>query len=95
MEKLLIVNNRKFYSGRKISIGHFLDHYPDDHEGGRAPVLDLQVWSEEGSSGQQVLLHAFYEKPVSSPLVVMEQSALPAKVKIEDTETHLLESPCP
>ena len=27
MEKLLIVNNRKFYSGRQISIGHFLDLY--------------------------------------------------------------------
>ena len=45
-------------------------------------MLDIQVWVENGEDGKQRLLHEYYEKPVTSDLVVMAQFALPTRTKM-------------
>ena len=49
---------------------------PSQNEGGKMPVLDLNVWVS-----QNVVRHSFYSKPMASPLAIMYKSALPAKSK--------------
>ena len=53
-------------------------------------MLDIQVWCEEGAKGEQLLHHSYYEKPVTSPLVLMEKSALPARSKMVVLTQELL-----
>ena len=49
---------------------------PSQNEGGKMPVLDLNVWVS-----QNVVRHSFYSKPMASPLAIMYKSALSAKSK--------------
>ena len=53
----------------------------DDHGDGKVPMLDLQVWRSR-EEGRESLLYSYYEKPITSPLVIMEKSALPASNKM-------------
>ena len=39
------------------------------------------AWVEEGSQGEQILLHSYYEKPVTSKLVLMKKSAIQDRTK--------------
>ena len=49
---------------------------PTNHENQRLPILDLEVWVENN-----IILHSFYKKKVSTKCVVMARSALPAANK--------------
>ena len=46
---------------------------PELHKNGRCPMLDLQVWAEEGREGEESrpakIRHSFYQKDTTSPLV--------------------------
>lgn len=42
---------------------------PSQNKDGRVPMLDLEVWSQEGEEGEEQLRWAFYEKPMASKLV--------------------------
>ena len=48
----------------------------DDHPSKTLPVLDLQCWTEG-----KVILHKYYEKPMSSKYCIMEASAMSANTK--------------
>ena len=52
----------------------------------KLPMLDFRVWKEnkENEEGEIEIIihHEFYEKPMSSKLVMMERSALPTRMKI-------------
>ena len=48
----------------------------DDHPSKTLPVLDLQCWTEG-----KVVLHKYYEKPMSSKYCIMEASAMSQNVK--------------
>ena len=50
--------------------------YPSKNESGWMPILDLQV-----KVSQNRIVHKFYKKPVSNPLLMLENSAMPMKVK--------------
>ena len=65
----------------------FKEDVPANHESRKIPVLDFQVWAEEEETGQESgtktrLMFEFYEKPMASKLVIMENSALPHRMKI-------------
>ena len=49
----------------------------EDFENGRLPTLDFEMWVDEN----QVIQHSFYEKPVNTPYVVMERSAMGEQAK--------------
>ena len=49
---------------------------PTNHANRRLPILDLEVWIEDN-----VILHSFYKKEVSTKSVIMARSALPAANK--------------
>ena len=49
---------------------------PSLHSSGRMPLLDTQVWVEGGR-----VLYEHYRKPVANPLLMLEISAMPAKMK--------------
>ena len=49
-----------------------------NHATGKLPMLDVQMWVENGK-----IAYSFYEKPMVLQLVMMENSALPVKVKIQ------------
>ena len=51
---------------------------PSLNEGGKLPVLDLNVWIKDN-----IVRHSFYSKLMASPLAIMYKSALPAKQKRE------------
>jgi hypothetical protein len=53
-----------------------VEDYPSNHPTGRLPILDLEVWVEDGTVN-----HQFYKKPVASKFVVSAQSAFPAAKK--------------
>ena len=58
---------------------------PANHESGKLPMLDFQVWKEEveqEDGTQTLLMHEFYEKKMTSKFVIMESSALPKRMKI-------------
>ena len=46
------------------------------NESGWMPILDLQVQTVNNK-----IIHKFYKKPVSNPLLMLENSAMPMKVK--------------
>ena len=50
--------------------------------GGRVPMLDLEVWVEKDIEGNQQLLYSYYEKPITSSLVIMAKSALIMRMKM-------------
>ena len=65
----------------------FKEDVPANHESKKIPVLDFQVWAEEEDTDQESgtktrLMFEFYEKPMASKLVIMENSALPHRMKI-------------
>ena len=49
--------------------------YNHIQEGGRLPILDLEVWIGDGVDGKRRILHSHYMKDVSSRLVMAERSA--------------------
>ena len=49
---------------------------PSNHPSGKMPALDTQHWVE----GDKVM-YEHYRKPMANPLVMMECSAMPVKVK--------------
>ena len=49
---------------------------PSKNNDGRMPLLNTKVWVEDG-----VLLYENYRKPVANPLMMLEMSAMPAKMK--------------
>ena len=59
---------------------------PEMHSSGYVPLLDLQVKIERRPDGSQDIDYVFFEKPVSSNKVIMEQSALSMRVKLETLE---------
>ena len=58
----------------------------DDHENRRIPMLDICTWRE----GKHKVKHAFYEKDVSSKLVVMSKSATPQGNKISSLSQEVI-----
>ena len=50
--------------------------YPTKHESGWMPILDCQMRVEENE-----IQYKFFKKPMATPLVMMETSALPGNVK--------------
>jgi hypothetical protein len=51
---------------------------PEHHVDNCVPVLDVKVWREEEES----VVHSFYEKPMVSDKVIMENSAQPSHMKM-------------
>ena len=51
--------------------------FPSNHTNGTLPILDLEVWVEDGCK----ILHRFYRKTVASKGVIMARSALPSSSK--------------
>ena len=49
---------------------------PSNYQTGKMPALDTQIWVENGR-----ILYEHYRKPMANPLVMMECSAMPTKVK--------------
>jgi hypothetical protein len=49
---------------------------PSLHASGKMPALDTQLWIEHGK-----ILYEHYRKPMANPLVMLQCSAMPAKVK--------------
>jgi hypothetical protein len=49
---------------------------PSLHPSGKMPLLDTQVWVEDG-----VVQYEHYRKPVANHLLILEMSAMPAKMK--------------
>ena len=69
-----------------ISFIKLKEDVPANHVSGKIPVLDFQVWTEKGTDEDgdmktNVMLE-FYEKTMSSKFVIMEESALPNRMKI-------------
>ena len=56
----------------------FTSEVPSSQQEGKVPVLDLQLYVGEGGT----LLHEFYEKPVSCPLVIPHKSATRMKLAV-------------
>ena len=72
----------------------FKEDVPANHESKKIPVLDFQVWAEEEDAGLETgtktrLMFEFYEKPMASKLVIMENSALPHRMKITTLSQEL------
>ena len=55
--------------------------YPEKHENGRVPILDLEVWMVRTEEGFQEIRYSFYEKPMKSDFVLMARSAVPMATK--------------
>ena len=56
------------------------EDYPNNHESGKLPILDLQVWIEEEPGGSKVKFQ-FYRKPMSPNLMILYNSAMPWNIK--------------
>ena len=77
------------YTGKELGL-KFTKDTPEDHKNKKVPMLDLQVWVEkhmvETLTGEvkeiNILLHEYYEKEVTSKLVMMATSAMPWRQKI-------------
>lgn len=69
-----------------ISFIKLKEDVPVNHVCGKIPVLDFQVWAEkdtdEDGDMKTNVMFEFYEKPMSSKFVIMEESALPNRMKI-------------
>ena len=59
----------------------FTGDLPEDHDDGKCPMLDLSVW-KESIGDQEIVKHAYYEKPCASQMVIMWDSAVPDRMKI-------------
>ena len=46
----------------------FTSDLPENHESGKCPMLDFQVWAQEIGGNLQIR-HTFYQKATTSPLV--------------------------
>ena len=82
MELFKEVGNR-IHKSIQIEVG-----YPSRHEDNLMPILDLKVWIDTKNvimngkdCTENVVLHEFYEKEVSSKMRLSSRSALPMKVK--------------
>ena len=67
---------------------------PSNYADNRLPILDLKVWmvkivEEDGSSYSQ-LATEFYEKPMVGDMVMMEQSAMPKKMKMASLSQEIV-----
>ena len=47
----------------------------------KLPVLDLKVWLKTGSQSEKIIRHHFYEKDMTSQLVIHKDSAIGWGVK--------------
>ena len=56
--------------------------YPSAHSVGKMPVLDIQTWVVETGNGTQTR-YEFYRKPMSNPVSIPAESALPNGVKFD------------
>ena len=54
---------------------------PSMHEDKKLPVLDVKIWIEEEDEGNACTLHEYYQKTVSSKMVVHARSSLPWDTK--------------
>ena len=54
---------------------------PSGSPGEKMPVLDLSVWMDKDADGDRTVWWQHYRKPVTNTLLMMEKSAMPAKVK--------------
>ena len=54
--------------------------WPSANQGGLLPVLDLTVWCEETAQGT-VTMYKFYSKPMTNPVTIPANSALPNGIK--------------
>ena len=68
-----------------VKIGNTIDpdiqleyEVPSMHEGGKMPILDLQVWVEDNT-----LRHMFYKKDIATRYLIHERTALSMKTKRE------------
>ena len=59
--------------------------YPSKNEDGWMPLLDCQMKVEENK-----IQYKFFKKPMATPLVMMQTSALPAKVKRESLTQEVI-----
>ena len=50
---------------------------PSLHEDGKLPILDLKVWIGE----EHQVMYEYYRKPISNPLLLLQRSAMPDKMK--------------
>ena len=53
---------------------------PSQHQSGKLPVLDLQVWVEEVEGVPQVMFE-FYKKPMKSDTLLLARSAISNSTK--------------
>ena len=54
---------------------------PSSNNSGKMPVLDLQLWLEKGESGTNRIRFEYYEKPMTSKVVIHRESAMPWNIK--------------
>ena len=54
---------------------------PSTNADNKLPVLDLKLWLESGVEGETIVRHQFYEKEMTSQLVIHKNSALGWSVK--------------
>ena len=51
---------------------------PSLNDNNRVPVLDLEFWIENND-----IMHAFYKKPISNECIILQRSAMSARIKRE------------
>ena len=71
MESTKVVAD-SIHSSIEVEVDGGFNHASD---GGRVPVLDVEVWIGEGKDGRLKILHSHYMKKMASRLVIMEKSA--------------------
>ena len=54
--------------------------FPSSHVSGKMPVLDIQIWVAETLTGT-ITNYEFYRKPMSNPVAIPADSAVPNGVK--------------
>ena len=58
----------------------FTSDLPEDHQNGKAPMLDTQVWVQRGQERNgrwegDVVRYGYYEKPTTNPKVFAQKGA--------------------
>ena len=59
---------------------------PEQFSDGRLPTLDFSLWINE----ENILMYNYYEKPMSSPYCITEQSAMPESAKVASLSQDLV-----
>ena len=58
----------------------------DDHKDRRVPMLDICCWR----TGPKTIIHGFYEKPMTSNLVILAKSATPQNGKMATLSQEII-----